>query len=295
MNKNLVKGFLCIAVTTLGFSTMEITGKMISKDINPFQMTLIRFLIGGLFLLPFAVLEIRKRKLRLTPKDVLFFAAAGTIGIIISMSFFQSAVLYTKASVVAVIFSTNPIFTAPLAALFLGERLTKGKILSLAVSVTGVLFIFNPFAVTPDILGMLLALVAAISFSCYTVLSKKRVAKYGSLVLNSFSFLLGDAILLILMLVIQKPVLSGISTANLPHLLYLGIFVTGIGYLCYFSAMKYTSAVTASTVFFIKPAVASVLSVILLGETIGVNTVIGILLIIVSSYLLFRQNQKALQ
>lgn len=274
------KGYFYILVTALAFSTMEIVGKMIATEINPFQITLIRFLIGGMLLLPFAVWEVRKREMALKLKDYGFFLLSGFLSIVVSMSFFQLAVLHTKASIVAVIFSTNPVFTIPFACLILKEKLHRKTVLSLVASISGILLIFNPFSSSPDIKGIFFAVVAAVTFSLYTVINKTRIEKYGGLVLNCFSFLMGDALLLLFLLYYRIPVLAGVGSGNIWHLLYLGIFVTGVGYWCYFEGMKKTSAITASMVFFIKPALAPVLSLLLLGESIKVNTGLGILCII---------------
>ena len=46
-------GYICIAVTTILFSSMETVLKLVAGDFNPVQMTLIRFFIGGLVLFPF--------------------------------------------------------------------------------------------------------------------------------------------------------------------------------------------------------------------------------------------------
>ena len=43
-------GYICIAVTTILFSSMETVLKLVAGDFNPVQMTLIRFFIGGLVL-----------------------------------------------------------------------------------------------------------------------------------------------------------------------------------------------------------------------------------------------------
>lgn len=281
------KGYFYILVTALAFSTMEIVGKMIATEINPFQITFIRFLIGGMILLPFAVREVRKREMALKLKDYGFFLLSGFLSIVVSMSFFQLAVLHTKASIVAVIFSTNPVFTIPFACLILKEKLHRKTVLSLVASISGILLIFNPFSVSPDIKGIFLAVVAAVTFSLYTVINKTRIEKYGGLVLNCFSFLMGDALLLLFLLYYRIPVLAGVGSSNIWHLLYLGIFVTGVGYWCYFEGMKRTSAITASTVFFIKPALAPVLSLLLLGESIKVNTGLGILCIISGALITF--------
>ncbi len=281
------KGYFYILVTALAFSTMEIVGKMIAAEINPFQITLIRFLIGGMLLLPFALREVRKREMALKLKDYGFFLLSGFLSIVVSMSFFQLAVLHTKASIVAVIFSTNPVFTIPFACLILKEKLHRKTVLSLAASISGILLIFNPFSASPDIKGIFLAVVAAVTFSLYTVINKTRIEKYGGLVLNCFSFLMGDALLLLFLLYYRIPILGGVGSSNIWHLLYLGIFVTGVGYWCYFEGMKKTSAITASMVFFIKPALAPVLSLLLLGESIKVNTGLGILCIISGALITF--------
>lgn len=283
------KGIVCVAVTTLAFSTMEITGKMIAGSINPFQMTFLRFFIGGMFLLPFALREIHLRKLKLLPSDFLFFALTGVVGVVIGMCLFQTAVLYTKAAVVAVIFSSNPLFTAPLARLFLKEDMGLSKWIALLLSIFGITLIFNPFELSPDIKGMALALGAAICFSMYSVICKTRISRYGGFILNGFSFLSGSAVLLILIVLLGMPVISGIDCNNIPHILYLGVFVTGIGYYCYLTAMKYTSAITASTVFFIKPALAAILSFLILKENLSLMGVAGILLIIVSSFIMLKR------
>ncbi len=281
------KGYIYILITAFAFSTMEIAGKMVSSQFNPFQLTFLRFAIGGLVLLPLAIREIKKRKLRLSWRDFAFFALTGIIGILISMSFFQMAILNTKASIVAVIFSTNFVFTIPFAVVFLKEKFNKRNLFAIAASILGIFLIFNPFSVNPDMKGILFALGAAVTFSLFSVTGKTRIHKYGGLILNSFSFIIGNIFLLVFLLFFKVPVFSGINSGNLIHLLYLGIFVTGIGYLCYFEAMKRTSAITASMVFFIKPALAPVLSLLILGESISLQVLAGIVCIIAASLMIF--------
>lgn len=286
------RGYIYILITAFAFSTMEIAGKLVSNQFNPFQLTFIRFTIGGLILLPFALMEIKKRGLKLTWKDFGFFALTGFVGIVVSMSFFQLAVLYTKASIVAVIFSTNFVFTIPFAVIFLKEKLNRRTLLAIAISFLGIVLIFNPFSVSPDMKGILLAFAAAVTFSLFSVIGKTKIKTYGGLILNSFSFIIGNMFLLLILIFFKVPIISGINAGNLLNLLYLGIFITGIGYLCYFEAMKYTSAITASMVFFIKPALAPLLALLILREGISFQVALGILCIIGASLILFTQGRK---
>lgn len=279
------KGYLYIILSAFIFSTMELVSKMIASIINPYQLTFVRFLIGGLILLPFAIKDIRKQSITFKKDDYKFFATAGLLCIAVSMSFFQLAVVYTKASTVAIVFSTNPIFTVPLAYLILKENVSKKMILSLVTSVIGIIFIFNPLNLSPDFKGISLAFLAAFTFSLYSVFSKPKIEKYGGTVLTCFTFIFGDIIMLFILITFRIPIISGINLSNLPHLIYLGVIVTGIGYVVYFAAMKHTSAVATSIMFFIKPALAPLLSFIILGENIPINTLIGMFFILVGSYI----------
>nr|WP_281253733.1 DMT family transporter [Sporomusa silvacetica] len=273
-----------IILAAVIFSTMEIASKTVAADINPFQLNFIRFLIGGVILLPTSMQVINRKNIELNRNDCIYFIATGFLGIVISMSFFQFAILYTMASTVAIIFSANPTFTTPIAYFLLNEKINKKVMLSLAVSLLGVFFILNPFGIHTDMKGIILAILAAITFAVYSVVSKMRVERYGCVVSTCFSFLAGDIILLVLMLIshlplfatyqqgnitpllVDIPIISGINYSNIAVLIYLGVVVSGLGFLFYFMAMEKSSASVASIVFFIKPALAPLFCLLILRK-----------------------------
>ncbi len=141
------------------------------------------------------------------------------------------------------------------------------------------------------VIGMVYMLLAAFFFGAYTVAGKVSAQKIGIIAQTSISFILGSLILFIIILITGKPVLEGVGD-NILLVLYAGIFVTGIGYFCYFMAIKASDASTGSLAFFIKPAIAPVMAVIFLKETILWNTYIGIALILVASYMNIRFQRK---
>lgn len=309
------KGYVYIILAAIVFSTMEIAGKIVSKQINPFELNFLRFLIGALMLLPFAIKDLKKREVKISKNDLLYFIVTGFLCVIVSMSFFQLAIVYTKASTVAIVFSTNPVFTIPFAYFILKEKINKRTIISLFVSLLGIVCILNPFNMNSDVKGIILSIFAALTFSLYSVIGKTRSAKYGSTALNCFTFFLGDIIMLIfiimsnipmiiklnkqhgLSLFSNIPIVYGVNSSNILVLIYLGVVVTGLGYLLYFFAMDETSASTASIVFFIKPALAPILSLIILKESISFNILLGIMFILAGSYIIFtngssRENKK---
>jgi drug/metabolite transporter (DMT)-like permease len=280
---------------------MEIALKIVSGVFNPIQLTFTRFFIGGLFLIPFAVRALRKRNASLTTGDLYHFAFLGFLGIVISMILYQLAVQNTKASVVAVLFSCNPVFVTIFAFIFLQEAIHKNNILALILEVIGSVIIINPLNVKLSVLGVTLTVVSTIIFALYGVFGKRRSAQYSGIVVTCFSFLFGSVEMLIFIalshippvavwltstgldIFANIPLFSGYSWAALPIIAYICIVNSGIGYACYFTAMEKTSAQTASLVFFFKPILAPILALIILHEMIPFNMLVGILFILIGS------------
>ena len=59
------------------FSTMEVALKLSGASFDPLQLTALRFLIGGLCLLPMAVSGLKKRDVHLTGKDYGYLSFLG--------------------------------------------------------------------------------------------------------------------------------------------------------------------------------------------------------------------------
>ncbi len=310
------KGYLYIAGSTLLFSSMEIAIKLVSSEYNPMQLNLLRFIIGAIILAPLALKSLRKTNFKLTKESATFLAISGFLCVVVSMTFFQLAIMYTKASTVAILFSCNAVFVIPFAYVLLKENITPLTIVSLLFSIVGILFIVNPMNLT-NIPGIACALISAVSFAMYGVYGQRGRKKYGfsGVALTCLSFVAGSIELLILMwiseipavaqmlvadglaLFADMPIVQGLSLHSIPSLIYLGIFVTGLGFCFYFLAMEETSASTASMVFFIKPALAPILALVVLSEGLTNNVIAGILLILVGSTVTYlndnRKNKKA--
>jgi len=304
------KGYWFIILSAFLFSTMEIVLKMVSNQFNPIQVSFLRFFIGALLLLPLALKNLRNRGVHINKDDFKFFLLTGFICVVVSMTFYQLAILYCKASLVAILFSCNPVFVVTFAFFLIGEKLYKHTIISMILSIIGMICILNPFKMTISLQGIIFIMISSITFALYSVISNKRCVKFGGVVITCFSFLLGSLEMLVLIFISKLsfiatffsinglkefsniPIFQGITLQNMPILAYISIFVTGLGYTFYILAMEETSASTASIVFFIKPALAPILALIILKEAIAINTIIGIIFIIVGSIINFRATSK---
>ncbi len=279
------KGMIYILCTALAFGTMEISLKIAGATFAPFQLTFLRFLIGGLLLLPFAIKDMKKRGCKLVKSDWVYLLILGVVNICFSMILFQIGVSRSNAGIAAIVFSVNPVFTMIFSHFIVQDRFNRKKAITLLFSVIGLIVVANPASILKDgsdkAVGLLIVLVAAAGFALYTTLGKLRIQKIGGTAQNSISFLMGAAVLFVVLLVKGDPIVAGIDTHTIWPLLYVSVVVTGLGYLCYMQAIEMAGPSTASYAFFIKPIVALILSAVILSEPITVNAVIGTILIII--------------
>ena len=210
------RGYLYIAVTTLLFSSMEVALKLISGQFNPIQLNFSRFLVGGLVLIPFAVRELKKRGRKLDGKALGLFALLGLMGIAVSMSLYQLSVTRIQASVVGVLFSSNPVFVTLFAFLLLHETISKNQIAGLVLDVAGIVLIIQPWHLRLDALGVVYVLLATLLFALYGVCGKRQCARFGGIVVTCFSFLFGAAEMIAIAGLTHIPALSaGLTAAGL--------------------------------------------------------------------------------
>ncbi len=295
------KGYFYILVATVMFTSLEVALKFIAGQINPVQLTLCRFSIGFLFLLPIALRTLKKRGKHLDRATVAYFSLLGLMGISLCMPILHMAVNYTDSAVVAVLFSCNPVFVIFLAFFLLKEPILPRHVAALFLEIAGTVALINPFHTTLDPRGILLTLISTLLFSVYGVMGKKKCAEYGGAVVTCFTFGFGSLIVLAFILLshipavagavtgmglssfANIPILAGYTLENLPMVLYVSVGVAGIGFCTYFLAMEYQPASVVSLIYFFKPALSPLLAWWVHGETISVNMLVGIALIVAGS------------
>ncbi len=280
------KVILYIFLTAFLFGTMEVALKIAGSEMDSFQLTFLRFMIGGVFLLPFAVIENRKNKIRLNLKDFIWVLLLGILCVPLSMLLFQMGIMESNASTAAVLMSVSPFFTTIFAYIILKEKINKSKVAGLFIGLIGIIFMIKPWDIQSGntITGAALMILAAAFFGIYSVAGKIKIEKIGIITQTCLSFITGSLVLLVIIFFMGKPILLGVSD-NLIMVLYISVFVTGFGYYFYFMAIKNSDATTASMAFFIKPAIAPFFAVLILKDVLLWNTYLGILLILTASFI----------
>ena len=295
------KGYFYIFVAVVMFTSFEVALKFLAGQINSVQLTLCRFSIGFIFLLPIALRTLKKRGRKLDHGSIAYFALLGLVGIALCMPILHMAVSYTNSSVAAVMFSCNPVFVTFLAYFLLKEPIKPRHIVALALEILGTVIIISPWDSKLNMTGVALALLSTLLFSLYGVMGKRKVAEYGGAVVTCFSFMFGSLIVLIFILITHIPaiayifqgagldsfsnipIFAGYTLENLPYVLFVSVGVAGIGFCTYFLAMEYQPASVVSLVYFFKPALSPVLAWMVHGEEIIQSMFVGVSFIVIGS------------
>ncbi len=288
-------GILNVIITALVFVTLEPVSKLIADNINPYAITFWRFLIGSLILIPFAAIKIKREKLHITARDMGIMTLLGILFICVSMISLQLAVkIADTPSLIAIIFSSNSVFTILFAVLITKEKMTPQKWATVILCAIGVLICVD-FKSSTNAASVLLGLFAAISFSLYTVLNKKYMTNLGSSVQTSIVFITGSLVLLIVLLICRINIVPTLDIQTASILCYLGIAVTGIGYWSYFRAIEKGGAIMGSLAFFVKPILTPFATFFINGIVPDTKVFIAALFIVCGSYMaVYKKNEERL-
>lgn len=278
VNRN--SGYLALVMTVLLFSTLELVSKTITNDIAPLQINFLRFFIAGLLILPFALCSVFTKKVQLSWKDSMNIAVLGIVNVTISVSLLHLSLKYANASLVAVLFCTNPIFANYFDYLIYHKSLSPVKIAGLFLGTAGILAVFYTeiFFESTSLLGITTALLSAAAYGLYIVLAKTTSDRLGGLIVNCFSFISGALFLLPILLIFKIP-LFRFDLSVLPQMLYITLVLTIAAYFLFLYGLKFLPAGSGSLIFFAKPPLAILWAYLFLHESITAAFLAGSIII----------------
>jgi drug/metabolite transporter (DMT)-like permease len=155
---------------------LTVAGRELGHDVPVFVIMILRSLIAMIILTPLILYEgnigQRFASLRLNIiRNIIHYGA--------QYAWFSALILIPLAQVVSIEF-TMPIWGAIIAALFLGETLTRFKLAAIALGFLGILMIVKPGTSFIDT-GHMVALLAAVGFAVSVTLTKVITRKNSAL------------------------------------------------------------------------------------------------------------------
>lgn len=251
------------------------------------EILFFRFVMGFLVL----IAAYPKRLKTADYKQELTFVAAGLCGICLYYLLENIALTFTLASNVGVIISVAPFFTAILTYLFMKseEKLRAQFFVGFVVAMVGIILIgFNGSKLELNPMGDLLAVVAALVWACYSILTRK-ISSFGYPVILSThrTFFYGILFMIPTLFFFDfQPDLSRfVNMTYLFNILYLGLGASALCFVTWNFAVKELGAVKTSVYIYMVPVITVVTSVLILNEQLTLLARIGTVLTLVGLFL----------
>jgi drug/metabolite transporter, DME family len=265
-------GLLLVALAAISWGTTGATMTLAAGDAGagPLLVGWARLAVAAPCLLVIAALF--RARPAVARGDGLALGAASIAMAAYQVCYFTAVTLTGVAVAALLAICSAPLMIALLAALFLGERLTSAARLSLGMAVAGTaLLVIGPRgpgeAAGRSLLGALLALGAGLSYAVYAVGTKRLLARAEPLPLAAVTFSLA-ALLLTPVLLAESSVRRPLAEVW-PLLLYLGVGPTALAYILFTAGLRRIPATTAGMVSLLEPLTATVLGVMVFGESLG--------------------------
>jgi drug/metabolite transporter (DMT)-like permease len=227
-------------------------------------------------------------------RKILLLLGAWQAGVMFS---YYTAVSFTNVSLSVLLLYTAPLYVLLIAPVILKEKVSKKNLAALALSLAGVVVVVGPEKLVSGtaeagsryMFGVLMGLFSGFFYACIIMTSRYLRDEYSGLE----QLFLSTGVTLIILLPFMLQVSSAALLENLPVLLFLGVMITSIGSILYFTGLEQVKAQNASIISLLEPVSAIFFAYLILKDPVSQSTLLGCVLILASSLLLsFEEESK---
>lgn len=275
--------FALLAVTLWGISF--VATKIALAEMSPVALIFTRFALGTASL--YAVLVLRRESWSVPRAAWPNLALLGFVGVFVHQMIQVHGLTLTTAVRTGWLIGVIPLWSALLAWVLLREPFGPRRIAGLVLGFAGAVIVVTRGSFDPAVLGLpstkgdLLVLASTVNWAVYTVLARGTIGRLGSARAMAASVLLGWLMLLPFFLRESGwAAWSGLSPGAWGAVVFLGVGCSGIAYLLWYAALARMDATRVSAFLYVEPLVTCAAAVPILGETLGLATVAGGLVVL---------------
>jgi drug/metabolite transporter (DMT)-like permease len=260
-------------------STAPVLVKFLTLE--PLIILIWRLLFVSVLLLPFAYKHLKSLTFS-SVKQVLLVSAVLTIHFLL----WFKGIPMLNVSVIAVIFASNPIFTAILGYFILSEPFKKRYFVAITMSIIGIYYAFlSQSKAEVNVVGISYILGASSLYSLYMVLSK-RCRKEMNNGLYTFTLNFGALILGLLVFIfttvitdLEVVTLINVDMFSFQMLFLLALMPSVLGHTLMIYSIPFFNLNFISCLKLLSPLSASALGIYFFGDQLSKELIIGFILV----------------
>ena len=311
MNKRVLRADILLLLTAVIWGFGFVAQRTGMQYVGPFAFNGIRFLLGSLFLLPFAVWSVKRRVVadkKTSGKHLVYSSFLVGTCLFVAVSFQQLGVMLTTAGNAGFITGLYVVLT-PIFGIFLSRKTGFATWVGAFLTLTGLYFLsiagrgggINP--------GDLLVVISAVFWSFHVLLIDRLVQKTDPLALSTGQFVFTGIYALAAAFLVEPvlsrwlqtlgpeflrfgmyswislpEIISGLSLGTIPlslvsgavvPILYGGLVSVGIGYTLQVVAQRDAPPAHATIILCLEGSFAALGGVLILNEVVGAWTMLG--------------------
>ena len=265
----------------------------VDDGIPPGFLAWVRVVLGGAVLVGLAWRSGALAPLRGRLRWLIAFAA---LEIVVPFPLIAAGEQRVDSSLAAIIIAAAPLFVALLALRFdATEQIGGRRLAGLVIGLVGVVALVGVDIAgrAGELLGAAALLTAALGYAAGPMIFKRQLADLDPKA--SMGGALAVAALLLAPAAAINPPAAAPSLNATVALLVLGLVCTAVGLVLYGMLVAEVGAGRALLITYINPVVAVALGVVFLDETLGAGAVLGLVLILVGSWVSTREAPRPAQ
>ena len=256
------------------------------SGLSGFEMTSIRLIIACIIDV-ILILIIDRKLFEIDKKDLIWFALVGSIGIFAFIITYSLSIQYVGMATAAVLIYLMPSLVLVYSFLFLSEKVTVIKIISVILSLFGCALasgILN--GVSTNSTGIILGLVSAVCYAFNNITVSVKLGAYKPLTRMLYTYIFA-MICSIIYLIFFTDGVAALSIcfrkpSNITTLILWAVCCSICTYYLFYNGLNYMSVSKASLISTFEPVAAALFGFFLLNENIGLPVMIGMVLVVVS-------------
>ncbi|WIW47074.1 DMT family transporter [Bradyrhizobium sp. 62B] len=279
---------LAIGLFCLLWSYAFVAGKIGVTHCPPLVLLAARFSLAGILILGATL--IRGEAWSLSWRDAAIFAVLGIANNALYLGLGYTGLQSVSAGLGGLIVSANPVFTAALAALLLGEGMTWRKASGLLLGIAGVtLIVWHRLSVGTDSLhGIVFTLASLASIVAGTILFKLLAPKGSLWIGNGVQNLVAGLVLTPVALTFADVHAIDVTPGLIGAFAFLVLGGSILAYWLWFHLLKVCGATAASAYHFLMPPLGMLFAYLVLGEHVEARDLLGIIPVALGIYLVTR-------
>ncbi len=281
MNNKLIN-IILVLLAGIGWGMIGIPVRALQQaGLSSFQVSATRCVLTAIALMVFLAI-FKKDQLKINYKDLPIFLGTGILSITFFNVCYFFAISKASLSVAAILLYTAPAIVVFLSAIFLKQKITFKKIISVIVAFIGCAIVcLAQGEISLSFIGVIAGLGSGLGYALYSIFGTFALKKYSALTTITYTFIVASVTFLFAN---PKQVVVTVFSENklIAQTVFLTMVATLLPYLLYTLALSKIKAENAAVIASTEPVCAALVGVVVFKEVLTIQVIIGLVFVLMA-------------